>query len=54
MLREKFGDRARLVSVDGSGHGAYVLGDNACAWNTATSYLVDGKMPTRDISCRAS
>ncbi|WP_399921408.1 alpha/beta hydrolase [Streptomyces kanamyceticus] len=26
MLREKFGDRARLVSVDDSGHGVYVRG----------------------------
>jgi pimeloyl-ACP methyl ester carboxylesterase len=54
MLRQKFGDRARLVSVDGSGHGVYAIGDNACAWNTATSYLVDGKMPKHDVSCRAN
>ncbi|WP_344874695.1 alpha/beta hydrolase [Nonomuraea antimicrobica] len=54
MLREKLGNRARLVSVDASGHGAYVIGGNACAWNITTSYLVDGKIPTRDASCRAS
>lgn len=54
MLRQKFGDRARLVSVDASGHGVYVIGDNACAWNTTTSYLVDGKMPRHDVTCRAS
>jgi TAP-like protein len=31
LLDEKFGDRSRLVSVDGSGHGVYVIGDNECA-----------------------
>jgi pimeloyl-ACP methyl ester carboxylesterase len=51
LLDEKFGDRSRLVSVDGSGHGVYVLGDNACALNTTTSFLVDGKLPKRDMSC---
>jgi pimeloyl-ACP methyl ester carboxylesterase len=52
-LHEKFGDRSRLVTVDGSGHGVYALGDNACALNVATTYLVDGEMPRRDVSCRA-
>lgn len=51
LLNEKFGDRSRLVSVDGSGHGVYVIGDNACALNTTTSFLVDGKLPKRDMSC---
>jgi len=52
-LREKFGDRARLVTVDGSGHGVYTLGDNACALNIGTTYLVTGEMPRRDVSCAA-
>ncbi|UJW31592.1 alpha/beta hydrolase [Saccharothrix sp. AJ9571] len=52
MLREKFEDRSRLLSVDGSGHGVYVLGGNACALNTTTSYLVDGKMPAEDRLCK--
>lgn len=51
--REKFGDRARLVTVDGSGHGAYVLHDNACGLETTTKFLVDGTLPKRDVSCRA-
>jgi len=50
LLDEKFGDRSRLVSVDGSGHGVYVLGDNACALNTTTSFLVDGTLPKRGMS----
>ncbi|MER7666741.1 alpha/beta hydrolase [Streptomyces sp. NPDC096193] len=53
MLREKFGDRARLISVDDSGHGVYVLGKNSCALNTTTRYLVEGEMPTKDTFCRA-
>jgi pimeloyl-ACP methyl ester carboxylesterase len=52
-LHEKFGDRSRLVTVDGSGHGVYALGDNACALNVGTTYLVEGKMPRRDVVCPA-
>jgi hypothetical protein len=39
------------VSVDASGHGVYVLGDNACALNTTTRFLVDGTLPKRDVAC---
>jgi pimeloyl-ACP methyl ester carboxylesterase len=52
LIDEKFGDRSRLVSVDGTGHGVYALSDNACALNTTTSFLVDGKLPKQDMSCR--
>ena len=53
LLHEQFGDRSRLVTVDGSGHGVYALGDNACALNVGTTYLVEGELPRRDMSCRA-
>ena len=53
LLNERFGERSRLVSVDASGHGAYVLGDNSCALNRTTSYLVDGVLPARDVTCAA-
>jgi pimeloyl-ACP methyl ester carboxylesterase len=53
LLRREFGPRARLVTTDGSGHGVYVLGGNACALNLATAYLVDGRMPARDTTCRS-
>ncbi|MFF9859220.1 alpha/beta hydrolase [Streptomyces tendae] len=53
LLRQKFADRSRLVSVDDSGHGVYVYGDNPCALNTTTRYLVDGKMPKMDAFCPA-
>ncbi|MEE2043198.1 alpha/beta hydrolase [Nocardiopsis tropica] len=54
LLDEKFGQRSRLVSVDGNGHGVYLYGDNACAWNVTTGFLVDGEFPERDVSCGAS
>ncbi|WP_338770540.1 alpha/beta hydrolase [Nocardia vulneris] len=51
LLDEKFGERSRLVTVDGSGHGVYVLGANRCASDVVTSYLVDGTMPEHDMTC---
>lgn len=52
-INEKFGDRSRLISVDGSGHGVYALGKNLCAQNVITDYLVDGTMPEQDVTCPA-
>lgn len=54
IARQAFGDRARLVSIDDGGHGAYVFGTNACALNTGTTFLLDGNLPKRDAFCRAS
>ncbi|WP_030339700.1 alpha/beta hydrolase [Streptomyces californicus] len=51
-LRKKFADRSRLLSVADSGHGSYVLGDNACGLNTTTRYLVEGELPRKDTFCR--
>ncbi|MGW4843210.1 alpha/beta hydrolase [Nocardia brasiliensis] len=53
LLDEKFGQRSRLVTVDGSGHGAYVLGGNLCVSDVVTGYLVNGTMPEHDMTCRA-
>ncbi|MFD3687944.1 alpha/beta hydrolase [Nocardiopsis sp. NPDC058631] len=53
MLDDKFGQRSRLVSVDGSGHGVYVNGDNACAQDVTTAFLVEGDLPEQDTSCPA-
>jgi hypothetical protein len=54
LLREAFGDRARLVTVDGDGHGVYVYGDNPCALNVTTQFLLDGELPAADVYCEAS
>lgn len=53
LLREAFGDRARMVSVDQGGHGVYVFDDNPCALNVTTTYLVEGERPD-DMFCAAS
>ncbi|GAB3424310.1 alpha/beta hydrolase [Flindersiella endophytica] len=53
MLRSKFGNRARLVSIDQGGHGAYLFDDNPCGLNTTTRFLVDGKRPATDKFCAA-
>ncbi|MGW0183326.1 alpha/beta hydrolase [Nocardia sp. NPDC003345] len=54
LLNDKFGERSRLVTVDGSGHGVYVLGDNPCAHDVTTRYLVDGTLPEQDVDCAAA
>ncbi|MEU8897297.1 alpha/beta hydrolase [Nocardia sp. NPDC048505] len=54
LLDEKFGQRSRLVTVDGSGHGAYVLGANPCASDVVSRYLVEGAMPENDTNCGVS
>ncbi|MFD8283048.1 alpha/beta hydrolase [Streptomyces solisilvae] len=54
LFRKKFTDRSRLVTADGSGHGVYVYGGNACALNVGTAWLADGVMPEKDVMCRAS
>ncbi|MET0198222.1 MAG: alpha/beta hydrolase, partial [Rhodococcus fascians] len=50
-INEMFGDRSRLLTADGSGHGVYALGQNQCAQDVITDYLVDGVMPNDDVSC---
>ncbi|MDQ0365947.1 alpha/beta hydrolase [Catenuloplanes indicus] len=52
MIRSDFGKRSSLLTVDGSGHGVYVYGDNACALTVATEYLISGVLP-RDTHCGA-
>ncbi|KIF75677.1 hypothetical protein QR77_20815 [Streptomyces sp. 150FB] len=55
-MREALGDRARLVTVDHGGHGAY-LGDgggDACADRAVTGFLTTGSRPSRDASCPAT
>lgn len=53
LNREAFGDRARLVTVDGFGHGVYVYGGNVCALNTTTAFLLGGELPEDDVHCEA-
>ncbi len=50
-LREAFGDRARMVTVDQGGHLAYLFKDNECANDLATEFLVSGARPWHDLAC---
>ncbi|MEV7194760.1 alpha/beta hydrolase [Streptomyces sp. NPDC093510] len=50
---------SRLVTVDeGEGHGvAYGMAAgpaNRCAQDTATAYLLSGRLPAKDVTCRAT
>ncbi|PPK65692.1 TAP-like protein [Actinokineospora auranticolor] len=48
-MRAAFGHRARMVSVDSGGHGAYLANGNACGDAAVTAFLVDGTH--RDATC---
>ncbi|WP_250032738.1 alpha/beta hydrolase [Paractinoplanes maris] len=53
-LRKAFGDRARMVTADQGGHGAYLLfAANMCANNTVTAFLTTGHRPRHDVTCAA-
>lgn len=52
-LRRALGKRARLVTVDGGGHGVYLFEGNACADNATTRFLLGGDLPKTDTFCQA-
>ncbi|MGC7095452.1 alpha/beta hydrolase [Amycolatopsis lurida] len=52
-MRGALGDRARMVTVDSGGHGAYRAHGNACGDETVTRYLLSGRLPA-DTTCPAS
>jgi pimeloyl-ACP methyl ester carboxylesterase len=52
-MRAAFGDRARLVTVDSGGHGAYLANGDACGDQTVTAFLVNGTRPDLDVTCHS-
>ncbi|MCA2225477.1 alpha/beta hydrolase [Nonomuraea aurantiaca] len=50
-MRQAFGQRARMVSVDSGGHGSYLANGNACGDRTVTGFLTTGHLPNRDKNC---
>lgn len=50
-LREALGRRAVMVTVNSTGHDAYLANGNACGDRTASHFLATGERPTRDIVC---
>jgi pimeloyl-ACP methyl ester carboxylesterase len=51
-MRAAFGHRARMVSVDSGGHGAYLANGNACGDRTVSAFLATGSHPHHDVVCR--
>lgn len=51
-LRQAFGDRARMVTVDAGGHGSLFAG-NRCGDNAVATFLTTGERPARDLACAA-
>jgi pimeloyl-ACP methyl ester carboxylesterase len=52
-LRQKLGERSRMVSFDNGGHVLSFTGRNDCADAVATRFLVSGELPQRDVFCPA-
>ncbi|WP_329021399.1 alpha/beta hydrolase [Streptomyces sp. NBC_00690] len=50
-MREALGERARLVTAETGGHGAYLGTGNACGDRAVTAFLTTGERPRHDISC---
>jgi pimeloyl-ACP methyl ester carboxylesterase len=50
-VRRAIGGRARLVTVDQGGHLSYLFGDNTCANDIETTFLVNGTRPATDWFC---
>ncbi|MGX5209691.1 alpha/beta hydrolase [Streptomyces violaceus] len=50
-LRRAFGDRAVMVTVNSTGHGAYLANGNACGDRAVSRFLATGERPDRDTYC---
>ncbi|MFF4015328.1 alpha/beta hydrolase [Streptomyces sp. NPDC001843] len=50
-LRRALGRRAVMVTVDSTGHEAYLANGNACGDRTVSRFLATGERPGRDIVC---
>ena len=50
-LRKALGDRATMVTVNSTGHEAYLANGNECGDRTVSRYLATGKRPSGDTYC---
>ncbi|MER7898048.1 alpha/beta hydrolase [Streptomyces sp. NPDC096046] len=50
-LRQALGDRAVMVTVNSTGHEAYLANGNACGDRTVSRFLATGTRPASDLSC---
>jgi pimeloyl-ACP methyl ester carboxylesterase len=51
-LREALGRRAVMVTVNSTGHNAYLANGNACGDRTVSRFLATGERPRKDLYCR--
>ncbi|MEU4143709.1 alpha/beta hydrolase [Streptomyces parvulus] len=51
-MREALGRRAVMVTVDSTGHDAYLANGNACGDRTVSRFLATGDRPAADVYCR--
>ncbi|NGO13733.1 alpha/beta hydrolase [Streptomyces sp. HC44] len=50
-LRSAFGKRATMVTVNSTGHKAYLANGNECGDRTVSHFLATGERPGRDVYC---
>ncbi|WP_207947012.1 alpha/beta hydrolase [Actinomadura sp. 7K507] len=50
-MRRALGDRARLVTVEHGGHGAYLSNGNRCGDHSVSRFLTTGHRPQHDTRC---
>lgn len=50
-LRAALGERATMVTVNSTGHNAYLANGNECGDRTVSHYLATGERPVRDKYC---
>lgn len=50
-MRRALGDRAVMVTVNSTGHNAYLANGNACGDRTVSRFLATGKRPASDVTC---
>ncbi|MFC3454839.1 alpha/beta hydrolase [Amycolatopsis speibonae] len=53
-MRAALGERARMITADQGGHGAYLYLKNKCLNDATTEYLVTGQRPRQDLACAAT
>ncbi|MFC7982091.1 alpha/beta hydrolase [Streptomyces sp. NPDC057336] len=51
-MREALGRRAVMVTVDSTGHDAYLANGNACGDRVVSRFLATGDRPDSDVYCR--
>ncbi|MCM1941930.1 alpha/beta hydrolase [Streptomyces sp. G3] len=51
-MREALGRRAVMVTVNSTGHDAYLANGNACGDATVSHFLATGQRPDSDVRCR--